>query len=37
LGRGTRLWCCAGRASGLASAPAAALTKVALAAAGRGC
>ena len=37
LGRGTRLWRCAGRASGLASAPVAALTKVVLAAAGRGC
>ena len=37
LGRGTCLWRCAGRASGLAGALAAALTKVVLAAAGRGC
>gem|GEM_PF-5526911 len=37
LGRSARLWRCAGSASGLANAPPAALTKVALAAAGRGC
>ena len=37
LGRSTRLWRCAGRASGLASAPLAALTKVVLAACRRGC